>query len=71
MGICYSNIDKEIYKQEKFVRKNLNSFQHNLKKYPSIQVESKLRQLYHKTDYLKPNTFISNNDWFYAKNRSK
>ena len=60
-GIC-SNINIELYEQEKFVRKNVNKYNDRLGyKYSKEQIECKLRQVYNESK--KSGTFISERDW--------
>lgn len=54
MGCRCSNLREESVQQERFVRRNFNSFNRELKaKYDRPQIESKLRQMYYGTDTLK------------------
>jgi len=68
MGCRCSNLKEETKQQERFVRRNFNSFNRELKaKYDRPQIESKLRQMYHGTDTIKKNTYISDDNWRIVK----
>lgn len=61
MGCRCSNLREESAQQERFVRRNFNSFNRELKaKYDRPQIESKLRQMYYGTD-------ISDDNWRIVK----
>jgi len=62
-GIC-SNMNNNLYEQEKFVRRNIRKYNDRLGyKYSKEQIECKLRQVYNGSVGKKSGTFISDRDW--------
>ena len=68
MGCGCSILKEETEQQERFVKKKFSSFNRELKgKYSRPQIESKLRQMYHRSDLKKQNTFVSDHNWRMAR----
>lgn len=80
MGSGSSSYNDRIEKQETFVRQNLTKFKQELNQgkdsrnnyqyiYNDLQVQGKLRQLYHKSDTISEHSrsYINQDEWKKAK----